>query len=115
MSKLIPRELTFYIKIVLFYRTHASSSYVNLCEAVRQWTKDNFDKDMNNKNPKWRQEMNEIAEEVARLQGRVHQAIDHEGDDEESVIEVPNVPKHGHVLLQPYDFNRGTPSDPVGG
>ena len=72
---------------------------------------------MNNKNPKWRQEMNEIAEEVARLQGRVHQAIDHEGGGavEESVIEVPSVTKHGHVLLQPYDFTRGTPSDPVRG
>ena len=61
--------------------------------------------------------MNDIAEEVARLQSRVHEAISHEEDNlpEEGVIEVPNVPKHGQVLLQPYDFTRGKPSDPVGG
>ena len=67
-------------------------------------------KDMNNKNPKWRQELNDIADEVARLQDRVHHAV----GDTEPISAKPRADqaaRHNNVILAPYDHTQGAPQD----
>ena len=65
---------------------------------------------MNNKNPKWRQELNDIADEVARLQDRVHHAVA-DNQPDQPISSKPSQQRHGDVILSPYDHTQGAPKD----
>jgi len=81
--------------------------------------------DMNNKNPQWRQEMEDIFKMLENAEGRLHEALkeshfaNNQSNDSIKNDNVQEAPPAGSsskvhkVVFEPYDYTKGRPSDPA--
>ena len=75
-------------------------------------------KDMNNKNPQWRQEMEDIFKMLESAEGRLHEALKEshfannqsndsiKSDKSQEAPPVGNLSKVHKVIFEPYDYTK---------
>lgn len=72
--------------------------------------------DVNNKNPVFRKEIEEIEDMLKVAQNKIHKALQHQEHKEDElnpVVDKPDIkPNNSNIKFEEYDFTQGEPKDP---